>query len=70
MVTLQYIVRGVCGLLGRTKPKSGYDSMERSATFVLVTAEIETSHSGQDDENVTPSKSEFNADSSDVITVF
>ena len=64
------MIRGVRGPFRRTKPKSRYDSTSGLLNFVLVTAEIETSESGQDVDNVTLSKSGFNADSSNAIVVF
>ena len=67
------------GMKGDNRPAISKDSVTRSSLkamrekimkSLLLTAEIKTSQSGQDDENVTPSKSEFNVDSRNAIAVF
>ena len=58
------------GALGAQNQNPATIAYERFASFVLITAGIETSQSGHDDNNVNLSKSEFNANSSDAIAVF
>ena len=68
-----FVISPALGRLGRAKPKSRYDStsgpLALSSSWPKLAA-IETSQSGHDNNNVSLSKSEFNADSSDAIAVF